>query len=256
MRNRRQLFQDARSFAVYYGRGQISQLSQFNIAIVEPSAHTAQEIQALKESDTLVIGYVTIMEQGPFHEMYGRLKEEDFLKVNGERMYKPSFDTYMMDLKSKRWRGLLQYQMGKLLVHEGYDGIFMDTIGNVESPDIPVVESQLQIERATEITRDLRQLFPRHVIIQNNGLERLCLQTAPFLDGICWENPLFSYKESQEWSQSVLNRLVNLKERYGIRSLFLHEENEIKRKPSAGVMAQSIADKHEFLYYEAPDYYV
>lgn len=250
------MFQEARSFAVYYGRGQISQLANYDIAIVEPSAHTAQDIQALKETNTLVIGYVTIMEQGPFHEMFGRLKEDDFLKVNGEKMYKASFDTYVMDLKSKRWRGLLHYQVGKLLLHEGYDGIFMDTIGNVESPDIPPVEAQLQIERAAEITRDIRESFPGHIIVQNNGLERLCVKTAPYLDGICWENPLFSYKETQDWSQSVLSRIVSLKESYGIRALFLHEETEIKRKPSAGIMAQTIADKHEFLYYEAPDYYI
>jgi hypothetical protein len=151
---------------------------------------------------------------------------------------------------------LLQYQVGKLLLQEGYDGIFMDTIGNVECPDISSVERQIQSDWAAEITRSFRELFPEHVIVQNNGFENLCMKTAPYLDGICWENPLFSYKESHEWCESVLARLVSLKEKYGIRALFLHEENEIKRKPSAGITAQSIADKHEFLYYEAPNYFM
>lgn len=256
MVDRRKRFRKARSFANYYGKGHIEKLAHYDIVIVEPTAHTDQEIRSLQQTETLVLAYVTIMELGSFHGMYPMLKEEDFLIINGEKYYKPMFDTYVLDLKSKRWRGLLHHHVGSLLMKSGYDGVFMDTIGDVEDPVIPLVESKLQINQAVEITRGLRQSFPNHVIVQNNGLERLCEATGPYIDGLCWENPLFAHQESLEWCEAVMKRIVRLKEEYGVRSLFLHESNEVKQKPTAGIMAQAIADKHEFLYYEAPDYYL
>ena len=256
MRNRRELFQKARSYALYYGKNQCSKLAHYDIVIVEPSAQTTKNIQVLQEMNTLVLGYVTIMELGSFHDLYSMLQEEDFLQVNGTKIYKEAFDTYMLNLKSRRWLGLLHHHVGRLLLHEGYDGIFMDTIGNVENPIIPPAERNIQMTEAAELVRSFRQLFPNHVLVQNNGLEQLCTKTGNYLDGLCWENPLFSHKDSQDWCQNVLERIVKLKMEYGVRSLFLHEENQIRLKPSAGIMAQAIADKHEFLYYVALDHYI
>lgn len=254
MNNRRQFFQDARSFIVYYGKGHLDKLAHYDIAIIEPSAYSASEVRALKETGTLVIGYVTIMELGSFHELYSKLKEQDFLRIDGEKQYKQQFQTYMLDLKSKHWQGLLQHHIGKLILHEGYDGIFMDTIGDVEDPSIPAVESDLQIKEAGKMVRHYRRLFPQSVLVQNNGLERLSLHTGKYLDGVCWENPLFTFKESEDWCQSMMGHILSLKKQFGVKALFLHESLEIKEKPSASLVAQSIADKNDFLYYKAPSY--
>lgn len=254
MNNRRQFFQDARSFIVYYGNGQLDKLANYDIAIIEPTAYSAIEVQALKATGTLVLGYVTVMELGSFHDMYSHLKDQDFLRINGEKYYKQKFQTYLLDLKSKHWQGLLQHHIGKLLMHEGYDGVFLDTIGDVEDPAIPPVESELQIMEAEKMVRHYRSIFPQHVFVQNNGLERLCQYTAKYLDGVCWENPLFTDKHSEDWCQSIMNRILSYKEQFGLRALFLHESLEIKDKPSVGLVAQSIADKNDFLYYKAPSY--
>ncbi len=255
MRNRGELFQRARSYALYYGENQCNKLAHYDIVILEPSVQKLENIRLLQEMDTLVLGYVSIMELGPFHHLYSMLQEEDFLQVNGKRIYKEAFNTYVLDLKSRRWLGLLHYHVGRLLLHEGYDGIFMDTIGNAESPIIPPAERNIQLIEATELVRTLRKLFPNHVLVQNNGLEQLCKKTGKYLNGLCWENPLFSHKDSQDWCQNVLERIVGLKIKYGVRSIFLHEENYIRLKPFAGIMAQAIADKYDFLYYMAMNYY-
>lgn len=254
MSSRRGFYQKAHSYIVYYGTGNVHKLAHYDIAIIEPSAYSAQEVKVLKAANTLVLGYVSIMELGDFHKMYGQLKDEDFLRIKGEKFYKPEFQTYVLDLKSKHWQGLLSHHVGRLLLHEGYDGIFMDTIGDVEAPNFPPVESDLQIVQAVHMLRRYRSLFPDHVFVQNNGLERLCLQTAKYLDGICWENPPFTLKQSAAWCQSVLDQIIELKMKFGVRALFLNEADEIINKPAARVMAQSLADKHGFLYYEAPDY--
>ncbi len=256
MKERRELFQKARSYALYYGKSEAGKLAHYDMVIVEPGAQSAKNIQALHAMKTLVFAYVSIMEIGPLHTLYPMLKEEDFLQVKGNKICKEGYDTYVLNLKSKRWLGLLYHHIGNLLLHQGYDGIFMDTIGNAEDPIIPLIEKKAQITKATELVRNLRRLFPNHVLIQNNGLEYLCSQTGEYLDGLCWENPLFAYADSQEWCRKILERIVGLKRKYGVRTLFLHNESQIRMTPSAGIRAQAIADKYAFLYYTAGDHYL
>lgn len=256
MNNRQVRFHKARNYVLYYGKGNSGKMAGYDIAIIEPSAQTAKDIAMLKDMNTLVIGYVSMMELAPFHNMYSMVMEEDFLKVNGEKMYKSEYDTYLLNLKSKRWQGLLFHHIGKLLLHDGYDGIFMDTIGDVEAPILPEVERNTQVDQASEIVGRLRELFPGHLLIQNNGLERLFLKTAEHIDGICWENPIFTYQESHEWCQFVLGRLIDMQKKHKTRAFLLHENNQIRLAPSAGITAQAIADKHEFLYYEAAQNYL
>lgn len=253
---RRERFQQARSFVIYYGSGHANKLARYDIAVVEPTAFSSDEIEFLKENGTLVLAYVTVMELGPFHDMYSLLKDEDFLKIEGDRYHKKQFNTDVLDLKSKRWKGLLIHHVGRLLLQQGYDGLFLDTIGDVEDPLIPLVESRVQTLQAAEIVKTMRNTFANHLIVQNNGLERLCLETGPFIDGICWENPLFAHPGSADWCALVLKNIIGLKDEFGVRALFLHEANEVKERPSSGITAQTIADRHDFLYYEAPDYYL
>ncbi len=256
IRTRRERFQEARNYSVYYGQGNGHKLSRYDIAIVEPSAQSVDDIRVMKESNTLIIAYVTVMELGSFHSMYSMLDEDDFLKVNGKRVYKEAFDTYILNLQSKRWQGLLHHHVGNLLLNEGYDGIFMDTIGDVEGYFLPPVERNIQINQATHIVKRFRESFQNHLIVQNNGLEQLCVKTAPYLDGICWENPPFSQKESEDWCYNVLDRVIRMKREHSVKALFLNDQHEIKLRPSAGIISQSIADKHEFLYYEAQEHYM
>lgn len=256
METRKERLMQARNYVLYYGKGQGKKLSQYDIAIVESSGQLANEIEFLKSKNTLVIAYVTMMELGPFHTLYHMLKEADFLKVEEKKIYNSIYHTYMINLLSKRWQGLIYHVVGNLLLREGYDGIFMDTIGDVESTILSPVERKKQIDQATTIVRRLRQLYPDHLIIQNNGLEHLCVMTSEYIDGLLWENPPFSIKKSEEWIQVVVERITGLSKEHGIRLFLLHEDDGQRMKTTTRIKAQSMADKYGILYYEAAKNYI
>lgn len=254
--NRRDHFQKAKNYVLYYGAGKVNKMTDYDIAIVEPLGQTVNDVEHLKRFNTLVIAYISIMEVSPDNPVFQLLQEEDFLTINGEKIKKEAFETYLLDLQSKRWQGILHHQIGKIIHHSGYDGIFMDTIGDVEGHDLPYPLQQEQMKHAVHLVSSLRRLFPEHILIQNNGLEQLCLQTADYLDGICWENPPFGRKTSETWTAKIVKRLSMLRSKYGIRSFILVDEDVNHRYPIANITARTVADREGFLFYKTRGQYL
>ncbi len=118
----RERFRTASNFVLYYGYGKTKELSNFDIAIIEPTAHTKEEINKIKESNTLVIAYISIIEVIKDSPNYNLLNEEDFIHVNEKPLINERFNTYMVSLSSERWRNILHHNIGKFINIYGYDG--------------------------------------------------------------------------------------------------------------------------------------
>lgn len=252
---RKQLWQLANNYALYYGAGQSERLSGYDVAVVEPAGQTADGLRQLRQAGTLVFAYVSIVEIASYHAQFGLLRESDFLRLDGKPLTNETFGTYMLDLMSERWRGLLHHHIGRLLLGDGYDGLFLDTIGNVEMHALPHALRERQLSAAADLVHHLKRWFPEHLLIQNNGLERLCLHTADAIDGICWENPPFHRPESTEWVDAITARLQEMAERKGLKVFLLLEEGQAeweKREKAA----RALSERHRFLLYRAPVNYV
>jgi hypothetical protein len=248
MNARRKLCQ-ASNFALYYGVDRAEELSSFDVAIVEPKGQKPESIKALHEKGILVVSYLSAMEIHPSFAEYKLLDEEDFLKVNGKPLINKAYGTYIADLRSRRWNDMVYHAAGRLIYHSGFDGVFLDTIGDVEMPEIPEECREAQILSAVGMIARIRKLSDDCVIIQNNGLERLCEQTAEIIDGICWENPPFGRQESLEWTEAMLRKLKGLREKSGITVFLLVEDDEIE-------IAKKIARENNYLLYNAPTGYI
>jgi hypothetical protein len=253
---RRQRFQQAGSYALYYGQGEEERLSRYQIAIVEPLGQTMETVRRLQAAGTLVVAYVSVVEVADYDESFHLLTNEDFILDKDDRpLRNEAFNTYMMDLRSVKWLGLLHHRIGSKLLRNGYDGVFLDTIGNVEMEYPRIPQRHEQIAAAAQFVRRLRELFPEHIIIQNNGLNELCMQTAPWIDGLCWENPDFVNPRSVAWANAVAERIGLLSETYGLRVLLLSERGEGIRQRMAQ-LTQQIALSRGFLWYEAAPQYL
>jgi len=250
---RRQRFSEATTYAVYYGKGSLTALTAFDIVIIEPSYYSKDDILAIQQKGTLVLGYVTAMELGEGHLEYNFLKEEDFLYQNGERILQQNYGTYLLNLCSTHWRSMVMKRVGELCVQKGMDGVFIDTIGDVEMDNLP--EQSALINAAVNLVKEIRKWFPQMIIIQNNGLELLCLQTAPFLDAIIWENPPVDVKESAQWVYKINERLQLLIRTNSIRVFALYDRyEELQRKD---VLAkQKFADLNHYPVYFSPTHYL
>ncbi|MEB3101366.1 endo alpha-1,4 polygalactosaminidase [Ferviditalea candida] len=221
--NRQTELRHARSFQVYYGYGEEERLKEYDLVVVDPAGHTPDGLERLFQAGTLVIAYVSIMEIRPEDPFFSLLGESDWLRMNGSPVMNEAFGTRLLDLRSNRWSGLLHHRIGQLLAQARYDGIFLDTLGDLEWPALPPAVRDNQLQAAVGLIKGIRSVFPDHLLIQNNGLERLCLTTSEWIDAVCWENPLF-FEPHMAWSSSTADRLSGLCRSKPLRVLLLFEQ--------------------------------
>lgn len=254
-------FTAAKNFALYYGLGREDELAGFDVAIVEPAGQSELSVIRMQKSGTLVLAYLSIMEISPTDPQVKMLKTEDFLYIDGQPVINREYGNYLLDLRSRRWLGLLFHRVGKLIIQSGYDGLFLDTIGDVESAELDSGARDLQLMAAVDFIRRIRSMYPSLIMVQNCGLERLCFFSAEYVNGICWENPPLDKNACRPWVETIINQLKQFKKKYGTQVLLLLEgkgglaEYDLPDGMNYR-MARRIAEKNDFLLYRAPFRYV
>lgn len=225
-KNRREALERVRTYTVHYGRCKLETLEAYDMVIVEPTALTLEGIRLLQRRSTLVIAYISFMEIRQEDPVYLALAGEDWLQVEGAPVENTIYGNKLADLRSVRWTSMLMERVRKLLHEDGYDGIFIDTIGNVEWPSLPREVRKEQSQAAVKLIQSVKGFFKEYLLIQNNGVKELCTSTARWIDAVCWENPLFTEPHA-EWSYSVAERLRRLTHAYGAfpRTLLLYEDH-------------------------------
>lgn len=230
--NRLQRFAAVRNYAVFYGTGHTRELASYDMVIVEPAGQSEQTLTQLREAGTLVLAYVSITEIPEYDPLYSLLKPQDFLSVNGKPIENADFNNRVANLNSQNWINLLLHRMGRYLRNQKYDGLFFDTISNVEWPILPAGIRAEQQAAVVALLQRLRKLYPGHIMVQNNGLESLCMDTATYLDGLCWENPDFVKPETYKWHERVRRNLHQLKTRHGHLQIMLLMEKGSTSEPA------------------------
>lgn len=239
----RERFKQAESFAVYYGSGREDKLSRFDIAVVEPGGHDPEGIGKLKSAGTVVLAYVSAVEVNPSTPGRKLLREEDFVLRAGGPMRNESYGTKIVRLYSARWRSALVRHVEYLLQVCGYDGIFLDTLADLEFLPFSSEEYNKMLNAAIQLLTGIRSRFPQFLIVQNNGLESLYTVTSDYIDGVCWESPPKSGGPAE--LKQMERFLTGLSEKKHLKIFFLiHQSDENLR-----LMAES----RGFLCYRSPD---
>lgn len=224
--DRRAQFQEINNFVIYYGSDKEDRLCRYDAVIIEPSGHTPQGLQVIKAKKCLAIGYLSVIEINPSDSRFRYLKDEDFVKCNGQREFNSDYGNYLVDIRSKRWQDILMHECGRLIEDQGYDGIFLDTIGNVEHPRILKEHQNALINECVLFLHRLRERYPEHILIQNNAVEKLIGYTSGIVDGICWENPPINVKKSRLWMNEIIRRLNQVKEQDKTKILIVLESED------------------------------
>lgn len=245
------MLEKANNFVLYYGHGRAEELSHYDIAIVEPAGQSTEDIKRMQDSNTMVLAYISVMEIAEHAADFKLLEEKDFLHTNNTILCNRLYGTYFIDLRSNRWQRILLQKINNLF-SAGYDGLFIDTIGDIEDPMILSTTKDELIMAAINFLRKIRDSYSDHILIQNNGLEKLCLYTASILDGICWENPPVDRKDNKNWVKEINNRLQELQKDLNIKVFILFEEDmriDISKE-------EKQAKERGFLFYQAVKGYV
>lgn len=217
-------FMLAHNFVLYYGSGQEDELKAFDLAIIESKGQSPVSLNNLHLAGTITLAYLSIIELPGYDPDFGLLYPKEQLMINGKPLKNSSYDTYWLDIRSQNWQNILISRAEYLIDRLGYDGLFLDTIGNVEDPRLPDKLSHSLMLAATNFVRRLRDMFPRALFIQNNGFEQLFTLTSPYVDGFCWENPPFADPSGQGWIERIKHNLQKVNRYYGLRTFLLLEE--------------------------------
>lgn len=250
-------WRQATSYAIYYGRDQWEQLSQYDVLVVEPLSQSPETVARLQRRGALVLAYFSVMETSCALPEGFRLATNDFLRYDNRPITNPEYGGHLMDLRSQRWQRLLMHRASTLLL-QGYDGLFLDTIGDVEDPQFTAMQQTELADSAALLVSRLRQANPGRLLVQNNGLGLLARRTATLLDGICWENPPRALRQP-----SKIKGLLERMRHYGggdqLRLLLLFEDtnsNDLRADQDSERELCQWATESGVLVYRAPRHYL
>ncbi len=216
----------SRNYILYYGHNELEVLSKYDIAIVEPSAHTRESVSEIKRGGTLVLAYLSVVEILPSKPEFKYLEDKDFLIIGNVILKNNNFGTYIADLRSPKWQNIIDHQTCKLLSRDGYDGIFVDTAADLEYLNISVDLRNELIIKLNSYYERMKEAYPEHLLIQNNGTDIVLTHVSHIIDGVCWENPYVLCRMNNEMAEFSARNLSSICKERGIKLLILTEGDQ------------------------------
>ncbi len=234
------------SFTVYYGSGRENELARYDLAVIEASGHEKTALERLRRSGTLLLSYLSFIEVSPESVVRSELSEKDFLDNGGQPLINAAYGNLLADFSSEKWQSLLMDRIMDLHLNLGFDGIFIDTLADIEYFSLPESKKDALLYSAADFLRRLRGHFPELILVQNNGTGFLYHYTACFLSGICVENP-------PALDVSDVEKLRYLKEKFGMKIFMLTDGGY---DPVGEHKVKAAAQENGFLYYRAENGYL
>ncbi|WP_301108112.1 endo alpha-1,4 polygalactosaminidase [Sporosarcina sp.] len=240
---------DVERYTYYLDKGnhEIGQkMKAMDLVIVEPIEMQARYSNEAQENGTLLYGYVNAMEGDKWNkELFEQFVENDFYKdEKGERVYFEQWDSYMMDMTSAHYQELLLKEVDKRIVQRKLDGVFFDTVGNIDSY-IAESDKNAQREALVQVMLKIKQQYKDLSIAQNWGFDTLVDYTAPYVDFIMWEDFSYDHVGHEDWSQEKMKELKKVRDEFGTQIMVVAFSENGKSK--------SLAKKHNFKYMYNPD---
>lgn len=235
---------------VYYGYGPLVGLEQFDLAILEPQGWRAADLARLRGQGVTTLAYVSALEVPPSIKRQAGLRDDDLLKSGSGPWYKEALGNWVADPRSRAWRQYLAAHL-ETLGRSGWQGIFLDTLGDVE--DLAVQqETDWLLPAAAELVRLARAAFPGGSVVMNNGLWLLLPLVEDQLDAVAWEATLSLEDLKQPWAQVTLETLLRIRHHADVHCLLLsHVPTGPNAKTQMAVM-HSLTRRFGFLSYAAP----
>ncbi len=229
---------DVASYKIYYDaptKSKIKKMQRYDLMIIEPVYYTAAQIKELKKYGTKVYGYINTMEADNWNtDFINQLNESDFFHRNVERVHYAEWDSYLTDITSSHYQAILVAEVKKQIVDKGLDGVFLDTVGNIdnehsEQPDVLAA----QRDGMSQFMGTLNELYPSLSLIQNWGFGTLKSHTYRYVDGIMWESFNYNVVSNDQWSKNRIQELRTLDTTHNIKTLTVSSAQQAKSKAFA-----------------------
>ncbi|HEU4965141.1 MAG TPA: endo alpha-1,4 polygalactosaminidase [Bacilli bacterium] len=214
------LLEDVQTYTIFYGEptpSALRKLSRYDLVVVEPRLWSASQVQQVRAKGVRVYGYLSVLEQHESSTLLAQAQAEDFLEVEGERDYRTLWNSWSMNINADHYRSLLLQDYREQILDKRLDGVFLDTVGNVDDEIWPQNVSDRQRDGVVTFIQALHDAHPDKGIVQNWGVETLKDRTAASIDGILWEDFDHRSAAEDEWTQDRLAELDKLRLQNGLR---------------------------------------
>lgn len=243
-----------RSYVVYYGRGPLAGIESYDVAVLEPQGWSTPQLRALQEKSVTCLAYLSVLEVPDWRVSRAGLTDRDFLRVDGQHWIKEPFGNRLAQPDAKHWRDFLNREVDTLY-RAGWDGLFLDTLGDVEDP-VLLDKAPGLVAQTADLVRFLSFAFPDRPIIVNNGLWRLVPLIADYISGVCWEGDLTPELLKEPWAQAMIDFLGrHAQERGWVNVMLTRIDGTSVSATKALVRFMEEADRYGFLSYAAPGNY-
>ncbi len=242
-----------KNYQVYYGHPNetiIKDMQNYDLVIIEPLHYTKAQVEQIKLRGTKVLGYISVMEVATWNTgLMSKLQSGDFFTRNGQRVHYPEWDSYLTNIASTHFQGLLLTEIQNQVVAKGIDGVFMDTVGDIDNEHLnnPTVLKQ-QRDGLVNFLKEARARYGNIAMVQNWGFDTLETSTATYVDGIMWESFNADTIKSDAWSQNMIKKLQAVDAKHSVKTL------TISTRQSAE--SHKLAKDSGFIHFHEADEYV
>ena len=201
-----------RNFVCYFGgRGNLEQLSKFDLVMVDPDEYTEEDVLALKTGGKIVIAYLSVGEAEDYRWFFSRVKQ-DWLR--GENPDWPG--NFYVDVNKPGWRHLLLNTVIPDILGKGFDGLYLDTVDTAGPYNFPEMEPGM-----VALVKEIRRSFPGKILIASNA-GFIIKDIFSSVDALAVED-LFSYydhegkfyeKTSRTVRRPLIRDLLSIRKKY------------------------------------------
>lgn len=258
----RERFAAAESFYCFYGSNHAAELSHYDIVVAHSPQMAKEDIAALKKLGVVVVGYITLGEDDELRKGNGEGPDgyaSWYFDQDGDGAPDKNkiWESYFVNANDPLWRADRIAEARRLVNDEGYDGIFLDTVG---------VAAELYPESKPGMIRlinELRAALPAAPIVQNQGFPLLA-DLADVVDGLMIESFTATYDFAKreyhlhapstlDWTRGIAESTIRPEvERTGLRVLVL-DYAKMQDRESIQVAADRAAT-FGYLFAAAPIY--
>ncbi len=225
------IISNQKNYVVFYNKvnnENIKTISKYDMAIIEPTNITSEQLNILKESNTISFAYQSIFEVEPYHKKkVSLLKEEDYLYINGVKQFNEEYQNFYGDIKSTNYQNVLLDSIDKNVVQKGFEGVFFDTLDNIQHYIDEPFREELYLGYIS-FFKKVRSKYPNLSIIQNRAFDFYNFGSAEFLDGLMYEDLKYETLENSKYYNELIDELIDTSEKHNVIILALSHDNPLK----------------------------
>lgn len=229
MIKKKNVLKDVTDYRIYYRKVDmpiLKSMSEYDLNIVEGSFFEESDVTFLKDKNSKVIGYYSVMEIGSWDtSLIEKLNSSDYLEIDGSRVLSNSEKNYIGDISKSNFQDSLIYEIEQRIINKGMDGVFLDTLDWLDYYKEDKIVYEKLLDGYIDFLKKLKNKYPDLIIIQNRGF--YCYERASykFIDGILWENFSSPYVIENSEKIDILKRFTKLARRKNTRVFSISFDN-------------------------------